>query len=401
MTYVLFSLHPLPLKMATPEQACRSTHLGVNTTMNKDKYLLTLAGFITWGAVAYVEFGRLVDSPFLGLSALGYSIFLLLFLIVSSGYADKIPRYKTQVILCTQLAIALLLMLVHAGQISPVLLVVWAAQLPDYFSRRNAVMQVIFSNLVFYCIQVTLWHFSNAVINSLIYLGFQLFALSTAFARVNERRAREQLEQVNQQLLTTRIILAQSSKQDERLRIARDLHDILGHQLTALNLQLEILQHKVAADLQTSVSDTKNLAKQLLDNIRAVVRNQRTPLTVDIRQAVQALALRLPQLQLTIEGELQLESAELAEQLLLCIQEGISNALRHGRATQINLALQQQDKHITILLDDNGRGCTNTINPGSGLLGINERLEAFNGALSLTPLTQGARLRISLEQQHA
>lgn len=369
--------------------------------MKKDNYLLTFAGFITWGAVAYVEFGQLADSPFLWPSVLGYSIFLLLFLIIGSGYADKISLRKTQMISCAQLLIALLLMLVHVGQISPVLLVVWAAQLPDYFSRRNAVIQVIISNLLFYCIQISVWHFESAVINSLIYLGFQLFALSTSFARVSERRAREQLEQVNQQLLTTRIILAQSSKQDERLRIARDLHDILGHQLTALNLQLEILQHKVASDLHASVADTKNLAKQLLDNIRAVVRNQRAPLTVDIRQAVQALVLRLPQLQLTIEGELQLESAELAEQLLLCIQEGISNALRHGHATRINLSLQQQKKHITILLDDNGCGCGDKINPGSGLLGINERLQGFNGSVTLTPLVQGACLCISLEQQYA
>ncbi len=109
----------------------------------------------------------------------------------------------------------------------------------------------------------------------------------------------------------------------------------------------------------------------------------------------------MPQLELTIEGELQLESTELAEQLLLCIQEGISNALRHGRATQINLSLQQQNKHITILLNDNGSGCGENIHPGSGLLGINERLQEFNGAAALTPLAQGARLCITLEQQHA
>ncbi|WP_062057533.1 sensor histidine kinase [Cellvibrio sp. OA-2007] len=369
--------------------------------MNKDNYLLTLAGFITWSGVAYVEFGRLAGSSFLWPSVLGYGVFLLLFLMVGSGYAINISLRKTRIILLVQLCIALLLMLVHVGQISPVLLVVWAAQLPDYFSRRAAVLQVLISNLLFYYIQIDFWHFDNAIITALIYLGFQLFALSTSFARVSERRAREQLEQVNQQLLTTRIILAQSSKQDERLRIARDLHDILGHQLTALNLQLEILQHKVAPELQISLADTKNLAKQLLDNIRAVVRNQRTPLTVDIRQAVQALALRLPQLQLTLEGELQLESAECAEQLLLCIQEGISNALRHGRATKIHILLQQQQHKICIFVDDNGRGCPNTINPGSGLLGINERLQLFNGSSRLTPLAQGARLQISLEQQHA
>ena len=83
------------------------------------------------------------------------------------------------------------------------------------------------------------------------------------------------------------------------------------------------------------------------------------------------------------------------------VQEGISNALRHGRATQIHLSLQQQHNKISILLDDNGRGCSGIINPGSGLLGINERLQAFNGSSSLIPLAQGSRLHISLEPQHA
>ncbi|HSC69094.1 MAG TPA: histidine kinase [Cellvibrio sp.] len=370
--------------------------------MTKDKYLLTLAGFITWSAVAYVEFGRLAASPLLWPSVVGYSIFLLLFLSVNSSYADNIALQRKQIILHAQLLCALLLMLIHVGQISPVLLVVWAAQLPDYFSRRAAALQVVASNLIFYCIQALMWNFSNAAINSLVYLGFQLFALATAFARVNEKRAREQLEQVNQQLLTTRIILAQSSKQDERLRIARDLHDILGHQLTALNLQLEILQHKVDADLQNSVIDTKQLAKQLLDSIRAVVRDQRAPLTVDIRQAVQALMLRLPQLQLAIEGELKLESALLAEQLLLCIQEGISNAVRHGQATQLRLALTQDAENIRVVLEDDGRGCADDVKVGSGLLGMRERLQAFNGTVKLTPCPAlGARLDILLEQRHA
>lgn len=68
-------------------------------------------------------------------------------------------------------------------------------------------------------------------------MGFHTFALGNSFARVSEKQAREELEQVNQQLLPRRIILAQSSKQDERLRFARDLHDILSYQLTAINLQ--------------------------------------------------------------------------------------------------------------------------------------------------------------------
>jgi len=110
----------------------------------------------------------------------------------------------------------------------------------------------------------------------------------------------------------------------------------------------------------------------------------------------------LPQLQLDIEGDLQLESAQLAEQLLLCIQEGISNAVRHGQATKLKLSLEQHNESIRLLLDDNGRGCADNIKFGSGLPGMRERMQSFNGIVKLTPLPhQGSRLSILLEQQDA
>ena len=116
----------------------------------------------------------------------------------------------------------------------------------------------------------------------------------------------------------------------------------LCHQLTALNLQLEILQHKVPDELREIVQQSKGLAKELLENIRQVVRDQRTLLSLDIRQAVRALVVHIPQLEMQIKGELQLDTVALAEQIVFCIQEGISNAVRHGRATCINLMLEQQ-----------------------------------------------------------
>ena len=372
--------------------------------MTNDRYLLTLAGVITWGAVAYIEFQRLLESVYAVPGIAGYLVFLYLFVSVTYTANIQLHYRRHQIFLLLQLAIALLLLLVQRSDVAPVLLVIWAAQLADYFSRRQAILWVLLSNLVFFFIMTWVWHYTNQVISALTFLGFQIFALATAFARVSERHAREELEQANQQLLATRIILAQSSKQEERLRIARDLHDILGHQLTALNLQLEILQHKVAQPLQASVMDTKQLAKQLLDNIRAVVRDQRTSTAVDIHQAVRALAAHLPELELEINGHLHLESAHIAEQLLLCIQEGISNAVRHGNAKKIQLMLEQKQQshqqHIFIKIDDNGQGCA-LINPGNGLKGMQERLHPFAGQVELIPLETGCRLAITMELHNA
>lgn len=364
--------------------------------MKNEHILLTLAGVFTLGLVAYVELERLSGSPYILWSMLGYIFFLMCFLPISTGYSRKFPPYFSQGLLTGQILVALVSLIVHQGPVAPVLLVVWAGQLPDFFSRRLAFIQVAVSALAFYTIMRLCWTDAYPVISSLIYLGFQLFALSSSFARVSERNARERVEQLNQQLQATRILLAQSSRQDERVRIARDLHDILGHQLTALNLQLEILQHKVPDELRETVQQSKGLAKELLENIRQVVRDQRNLLSLDIRQAVQALLAHIPQLEIQIEGELRLDSVQLAEQIVLCIQEGISNALRHGHATRINLMLEQQSNEIKISLDDNGRGLVAGAGNGTGLQGMRERLSTYRGLVELSALAQGCRLAISL-----
>lgn len=363
--------------------------------MKSENIFLTLAGVFTLGLVAYVEVDRLSGSPYIFWSMLGYAVFLICFLPISTGYSRKFSPYFSQCLLTGQILVALVSLMVHQGPVAPVLLVVWAGQLPDFFSRRWAFIQVAMSALAFYTIMLSCWTDAYPIISSLIYLGFQLFALSSSFARVNERKARERVEQLNQQLQATRILLAQSCRQDERVRISRDLHDILGHQLTALNLQLEILQHKVPNELRENVQQSKYLAKELLESIRQVVRDQRNLLSLDIRQAVQALLAHIPQLEIQIEGELQLDSVQLTEQIVLCIQEGISNALRHGHATRIHLRLAQQSNSINIFLDDNGRGLALSQNNGTGLHGMRERLSAYGGLVALSALAQGCRLAIS------
>ena len=72
------------------------------------------------------------------------------------------------------------------------------------------------------------------------YLGFQMFAMATSTLTALERTARGELARANAELQATQALLAEDSRVAERLRISRDLHDMLGHHLTALSLQLEV-----------------------------------------------------------------------------------------------------------------------------------------------------------------
>jgi two-component system sensor histidine kinase DesK len=170
--------------------------------------------------------------------------------------------------------------------------VIWASQLPDVMSKRAAIINIIVVNVLLYLLHTDTN--DSAAFTVLMYVAFQFFAYSSSQARLNEFHARLEQEQLNQQLVATRSLLSQSSQQQERLRIARDLHDILGHQLTALSLQLEVLSHKVPDPIKPEVEQSKHLSKELLTSIRSVVRKQRDICHLDLTEPLTRLMARLP-----------------------------------------------------------------------------------------------------------
>lgn len=351
-----------------------------------------IIGSIIWVLVAIAELSPIVDAHYFWKLFGGYCLFFVVFLTLCSEKTCRRNILPFRCLSILEVTIALALIIIHPGPRAPLLLVLWASKLPLYFSNRTSIVLILLSNILL----VAGWNPSGSLIFSTLFLGLQLFVLFAITARISEQLAREDVEHLNQQLMTTRILLAQASRQEERVRISRDLHDILGHQLTALSLRLEMLYHKADDALRNDVIQAKEIAKELLENIRQVVRNQRRDLTLDIGEAMRTLIARLPNVSLHVEGELQIQSSQLAEQLILCLQEGISNALRHGHASGIHLGFHQEGKHIRIFLDDNGKGCDNLPNNGTGLVSMRERLAPYNGTVELSPLTTGCRLTISL-----
>src|SRR5258708_35649791 len=118
--------------------------------------------------------------------------------------------------------------------------------------------------------------------------GFVAFALVAHWLHMQERRARSELAKSNAALLAARAMLVEGSRQAERLRISRELHDSLGHHLTALGLQLDLAQR--SADSKEPLGRAKKIGGDSLAAVRKVGGGMQARSGIDLGAALKALA---------------------------------------------------------------------------------------------------------------
>ena len=240
-----------------------------------------------------------------------------------------------------------------------------------------------------------------AVLQALMYVGYSSFTFITGLVAKQQALAREEQRRLNTELRATRALLAESSRMSERLRISRELHDLLGHHLTALSLNLEVAGHLAEGKALEHIRQSHALAKLLLTDVREAVSEIREERGIDLTNALRVLVEGVPALQVQLElpERLQIEDPERAQVLLRCAQEIITNTVRHADASHLSLRMTQGDFGIRFEAKDNGRGCARA-KPGNGLRGMRERLSACGGQVDIiTSPGQGFALdvRIPLE----
>ena len=174
-----------------------------------------------------------------------------------------------------------------------------------------------------------------------------------------------------------------------RTRVARDVHDSLGHTLTALDIQLKLAQAiypKQPDRALTALTQAKGLAEQSLVDIQQTVEMTQ-PASFDLREALELLVAQMNQSQNCLFEsciELPKLSLEVSEQLYLLIKEGVTNIQKHSRATAAQLYTQTGLDSISINLVDNGIGFDPDVQTsGFGLQGMSERAQALGGQLSI------------------
>jgi signal transduction histidine kinase len=238
----------------------------------------------------------------------------------------------------------------------------------------------------------------EALMQSMLYAGFSGFVFVVSLVALQQAQAREEQRRLNAELRATRALLADSARVNERTRISRELHDLLGHHLTALSLNLEVAGHLSEGRVREHVQQAHTLARLLLTDVREAVSQLREGGAIDLGAALRPLAENGPKLaiEMDIEQPLTVDDPERAHVLLRCAQEAITNAVRHAGASRLWLAARRDGHNIVLQVRDDGRGSDQVL-PGNGLRGLGERLRQHGGRLDIaTRRGQGFQLTITL-----
>lgn len=220
-----------------------------------------------------------------------------------------------------------------------------------------------------------------------------IFVLLLINALLAERQSREKLTLANEQLQQYALRLKDQVTLQERNRIARDIHDSLGHSLTALNIQLEgalKLWQSNPQKAQTFLTEAKRLGSTALHDVRESVSTLRSdPLqgrTLEeaianlVEDTFRATGV-LPEYSINLWSPL---SIEVSTAVYRIVQEGLTNVSKHAAATKVQIDLSATATDISLVIQDNGRGFRVDQNTaGFGLQGMRERSIALGGNLDI------------------
>ena len=265
-----------------------------------------------------------------------------------------------------------------------ILLLIVGGLLPWMFPFTWAVAWLLAQNLVLVFVLDSIRDIplSDAALISALFLAVSLFGFMAGVVALRQNEARDELRKVNSELRATQALLADNTRIAERVRIARELHDLVGHHLTALTLNLEVATHLVEGKALEHVQQAHSLAKLLLADVREVVSDMRLDDKVDLSAALETLVSGMPEplIHLDLPLDHALTDPVRAHVMLRCAQEMITNSVRHARAENLWISLEHDAEKVTLNARDDGLG-TRTVHIGNGLSGMSERLNNLGGKL--------------------
>lgn len=211
----------------------------------------------------------------------------------------------------------------------------------------------------------------------------QVLAFGIGCMVKRERQTRIALAAANAELRATQSLLGDVVRSSERMRIARDLHDVVGHHLTALGLHLDLAQRQSEGKPAASLGVARSLAQDMLAEVRCLVGAERHELPPNLREALTTLCSGIvePEIRLHVANDVQIESAAAAHALFCCVREAITNTVRHADATLLEIRLGRQDGNLVLTVADNGRGRRDSPE-GNGLRGMRERVAQLGGTMA-------------------
>ncbi|WP_407317317.1 histidine kinase [Isoptericola halotolerans] len=304
----------------------------------------------------------------------------------------------------TVLAGVLIIGLPGAGWL-PILLVFGAA-LSTYLVSWRVTTAVIAANTVVLVVSSVLGAerrgaelpVAEVVFGAGLYLLLQVSAAFVSAALQREQRMRVELSVAHTELAAATVLRDEVSRASERLRIARELHDLLGHQLTVLTLELESAVHRTGPEQAEHVERARSMARELLADVRTTVGElrRRAP---DLREALGAVAAAVPhpRLEVSVADDVAADEEQTAA-LVRVAQEVATNAVRHAvEASVLTIEVTADGERLRLVAHDDGYAA-GTVTPGNGLRGIVERVEVLGGAVRFDG-SRGFRIEAAMPQR--
>ncbi|MGW4930105.1 sensor histidine kinase [Agromyces sp. NPDC004153] len=224
-------------------------------------------------------------------------------------------------------------------------------------------------------------------------LAVTTFTLVVTELLVRERKARAELAEANERLRGYAAQAEQLATIQERNRLARDIHDGVGHHLTVVQMLLEaaraVIRTADPARIDTMLAKAQEQSGEALAEVRrsvAALREQRP----DLAEALQTLASEATDAgvptELEVLGRARPVREDVEESLFRAAQEGLTNIRKHAGASSAAVVLDyRQDDQVKLEVHDDGRGLPETPGAGFGLTGLRERTASLGGRMSLDP----------------
>lgn len=345
--------------------------------------------------------GQREQTPFFSshwiIAAVFFVVFMVCFTIATREQPYKNEPWLRLSLVFVQLVAIFSLYYLIPYSVVAILMTICVAQLPYYTSIRNSVLISTPLSAPLWLIYQFGWGDSYAWVSAILFWAFNLFSIVTMGTRLRETEALERELAINRELRATQMLLEEASKQNERTRIARNIHDLIGHHLTALSINLQVASRKAGDDLKPTLEKSQSITKLLLSDVREAVSDLRDSAVLDIENALQSLAYRSAdkQVEVRCQQNLGIQAIDIAEAVLRISQEAVTNFLKHSNGNRQSISLSRQGNTLCLFIEDNGSA--QHFKEGNGLTGMQERANDLGAELIVEAKGKGFNLQLTLE----
>jgi signal transduction histidine kinase len=395
-------------------ESMRSTFRDINKQGLLTLLVVVVIGYVVTFLGAFTDDGY-HGTAFETILSLILGIIYLLLLIFDGKFFERFPsRWGTAVYFIIQIALIYTIQwLIGPGGIWLVSLPL-ASQAVEYLSgiwRWVIYIAVLVGIMIPLVLRYGIWE--QALSFALSVSPAVLFVVVFTNLSINERKARQKAEQLtvdleaaNRQLAEYAIQAEELATIEERNRLAREIHDNLGHYLTVVNVQIgaaKVLMDKDGDKAKEALDKAQTLTQEGLQAVRqSVAALRESPMGQrPLPEAISLLTETTSQAgivtEFSVQGELRPLSNQVSYALYRVVQEGLTNVRRHARASRVDLLLDfSQTDEVRLQIEDNGVG-TAVSDSGFGLLGIRERVHLLNGKCDIqTAPGEGFKLYVTI-----